>query len=205
MVAFNAEVSDEPGPHRRLHGDGVDAVRAGRARDRGDTDRPTSASRAPPGCDWRGPGSSCWSSSGPGAAAFTRSTFLACVALGVVTASVTMLFMAALDRIPLGTASALEFLGPLGVAVVHGKGSAPSRVAGACGARCRPAHRAVAGHGRPGRRAVCARRGRMLGVLHPADPARRRRGRRHQRPGGLDAGRRCGGHDRRRPQRVRRG
>jgi inner membrane transporter RhtA len=60
----------------------------------------------------------------PRPAAFTRSTFLACVALGVVTASVTMLFMAALDRIPLGTASALEFLGPLGVAVVHGKGSA---------------------------------------------------------------------------------
>lgn len=60
----------------------------------------------------------------PRAAAFTRSTFLACVALGVVTASVTMLFMAALDRIPLGTASALEFLGPLGVAVVHGLGGA---------------------------------------------------------------------------------
>jgi inner membrane transporter RhtA len=60
----------------------------------------------------------------PRAAAFTRSTFLACVVLGVVTASVTMLFMAALDRIPLGTASALEFLGPLGVAVAHGKGRA---------------------------------------------------------------------------------
>jgi inner membrane transporter RhtA len=60
----------------------------------------------------------------PRAAAFTRSTFLTCVTLGVVTASVTMLFMAALDRIPLGTASALEFLGPLGVAVVHGKGRA---------------------------------------------------------------------------------
>ncbi len=60
----------------------------------------------------------------PRAAAFTRSTFLACVALGVVTAAVTMLFMAALDRIPLGTASALEFLGPLGVAVAHGKGRA---------------------------------------------------------------------------------
>lgn len=60
----------------------------------------------------------------PKAAAFTRSTFLACVALGVVTASVTMLFMAALDRIPLGTASAIEFLGPLGVAVMHGKGRA---------------------------------------------------------------------------------
>jgi inner membrane transporter RhtA len=60
----------------------------------------------------------------PRPAAFTKSTFLACVVLGVVTASVTMLFMAALDRIPLGTASALEFLGPLGVAVAHGKGRA---------------------------------------------------------------------------------
>jgi inner membrane transporter RhtA len=58
----------------------------------------------------------------PRRAAFTRSTFLACVALGIVTASITLLFMAALDRIPLGTASALEFLGPLGVAVAQGRG-----------------------------------------------------------------------------------
>src|ERR1700754_184124 len=58
----------------------------------------------------------------PRPSAFTRSSFATCVALGVVTAAVTMLFMAALDRIPLGTASALEFLGPLGVAVAHGKG-----------------------------------------------------------------------------------
>jgi inner membrane transporter RhtA len=60
----------------------------------------------------------------PRPAAFTRSTFWACVVLGIVTAAVTMLFMAALDRIPLGTASALEFLGPLGVAVANGKGRA---------------------------------------------------------------------------------
>jgi inner membrane transporter RhtA len=45
------------------------------------------------------------------------------VALGVVTAAVTMFFMAAVDRIPLGTASALEFLGPLGVAVARGRGA----------------------------------------------------------------------------------
>jgi inner membrane transporter RhtA len=55
---------------------------------------------------------------------FTRSSFLSCVALGTVTAGVTMLFMAAVERLPMGTASALEFLGPLGVAVVrsHGRG-----------------------------------------------------------------------------------
>jgi inner membrane transporter RhtA len=58
----------------------------------------------------------------PKPAAFTRSSFAMCVVLGVVTAAITLLFMAALDRIPLGTASALEFLGPLGVAVAHGKG-----------------------------------------------------------------------------------
>lgn len=53
---------------------------------------------------------------------FTRSTFVTCVVLGVVTAGITLLFMAAIDRIPLGTASALEFLGPLGVAVLVGRG-----------------------------------------------------------------------------------
>src|SRR4051812_30791761 len=53
----------------------------------------------------------------------TRSRPLACVALGVVTASVTMLFIAAIARLPLGTASALEFLGPLGVAVARGRGA----------------------------------------------------------------------------------
>lgn len=58
----------------------------------------------------------------PRRAAFTRSTFLMCLLLGVVTASITLLFMAAIARIPLGTASALEFLGPLGVAVLLGKG-----------------------------------------------------------------------------------
>jgi inner membrane transporter RhtA len=53
---------------------------------------------------------------------FTRSSLLACIALGVVTAAVTMLFMSAIARLPLGTASALEFLGPLGVAVARGRG-----------------------------------------------------------------------------------
>jgi inner membrane transporter RhtA len=52
--------------------------------------------------------------------AFSHSARLTCVALGVTTAGLTMLFMAAVVRLPLGTASALEFLGPLGVAVMRG-------------------------------------------------------------------------------------
>jgi inner membrane transporter RhtA len=46
----------------------------------------------------------------------------ACIPLGVVTAGVTLCFMEAIDRLPLGTASALEFLGPLAVAVGHSRG-----------------------------------------------------------------------------------
>jgi inner membrane transporter RhtA len=52
---------------------------------------------------------------------FGREALLAGVALGVVTAAITLLFMAAIARLPLGTASALEFLGPLGVAVFRGR------------------------------------------------------------------------------------
>lgn len=60
----------------------------------------------------------------PRPSAFTTSSFVACVALGVATAATTMLFMAAVDRLPLGTAAALEFLGPLGVAIARGHGRA---------------------------------------------------------------------------------
>lgn len=56
----------------------------------------------------------------PRPSSFRRSAFLACCGLGVVTAGMTMLFMQAAARLPLGTASALEFLGPLAVAVTRG-------------------------------------------------------------------------------------
>jgi inner membrane transporter RhtA len=58
----------------------------------------------------------------PRPSAFTRSSLAACVALGTVTAGLTILFTEAIARIPLGTASALEFLGPLGVALARGRG-----------------------------------------------------------------------------------
>lgn len=53
----------------------------------------------------------------PRPALMLRRSLLAAVVLGAVTAGMTMLFMAAVQRIPLGTASAVEFLGPLGVAI----------------------------------------------------------------------------------------
>lgn len=53
---------------------------------------------------------------------FSRRGLLGAVALGVVIAGVTMLFLSAVERLPLGTASALEFLGPLGVAVARSRG-----------------------------------------------------------------------------------
>ncbi len=52
---------------------------------------------------------------------FSPSSFRATVLLGVVTSGTALLFMAAIARLPLGTASALEFLGPLGVAVWRGR------------------------------------------------------------------------------------
>src|SRR4051794_22447213 len=55
---------------------------------------------------------------------FSAETLRAGAGLGVVTAGMTLLFMAAVERLPLGTASALEFLGPLGVAVARGRGAA---------------------------------------------------------------------------------
>ncbi|MEE2522259.1 EamA family transporter [Pseudarthrobacter sp. J75] len=51
----------------------------------------------------------------------SRSALLTCILLGFVTAGMTLLFMAAAMRIPLGTASALEFLGPLALAVIKGR------------------------------------------------------------------------------------
>jgi inner membrane transporter RhtA len=59
----------------------------------------------------------------PRPSTFARPVLLASVLLGLVTAGMTFLFMIAAARIPLGTASALEFLGPLTVAIVRGRGN----------------------------------------------------------------------------------
>jgi inner membrane transporter RhtA len=49
----------------------------------------------------------------------TRSDVAAVLALGIATGLVTVAFLSAIELIPLGTAVAIEFLGPLTVAVFH--------------------------------------------------------------------------------------
>jgi inner membrane transporter RhtA len=60
----------------------------------------------------------------PRPSAFSRRGLVASAVLGVVTGAMSLCFMAAVARLPLGTASALEFLGPLGVAIARGRGAA---------------------------------------------------------------------------------
>jgi inner membrane transporter RhtA len=77
-----------------------------------------------------GPGGTAWLRLTMGAAIFLaikrpqlrgvpRHDLLIVLALGVATGLLTTAFLSAVDRIPLGTAVAIEFLGPLGVAVAR--------------------------------------------------------------------------------------
>lgn len=57
---------------------------------------------------------------------FTRRDLAACTLLGAVTAGMMVFFMLAVSRLPLGTASALEFLGPLAISL-YGPGGGRKR------------------------------------------------------------------------------
>jgi inner membrane transporter RhtA len=57
---------------------------------------------------------------------FTRRDLAACAVLGAVSAGMMVFFMQAVTRLPLGTASALEFLGPLAVSL-YGPGGGRKR------------------------------------------------------------------------------
>src|SRR5258707_14931701 len=48
----------------------------------------------------------------------TRQQWFASVGLGIVIAALTLCYFVAISRIPMGPATAIEFLGPLGVALV---------------------------------------------------------------------------------------
>lgn len=54
---------------------------------------------------------------------FSREALATTVLLGIATGGVTLLFMNAIVHLPIGTASALEFIGPLGVAAVRTTGA----------------------------------------------------------------------------------
>jgi inner membrane transporter RhtA len=58
----------------------------------------------------------------PRLATFRRRDLAAALVLGVVSGGMTLTFFEAIDRIPLATAVAIEFLGPLGVAVLRRAG-----------------------------------------------------------------------------------
>ncbi|SKB43770.1 inner membrane transporter RhtA [Arthrobacter sp. 49Tsu3.1M3] len=52
---------------------------------------------------------------------FSRAGLLTCTYLGVTSGAMTLLYMISITRLPLGTATALQFLGPLSVAVVRSR------------------------------------------------------------------------------------
>nr|WP_113904252.1 MULTISPECIES: EamA family transporter [Brevibacterium] len=62
-----------------------------------------------------------WMIARPAIRSLRRKDVPALIALGVVTGFMTTFFLAAVERIPLGTAVAIEFLGPLTVAGLMGK------------------------------------------------------------------------------------
>ena len=62
-----------------------------------------------------------WMVSRPAIRSLHRRDLPALIALGVVTGFMTTFFLAAVERIPLGTAVAIEFLGPLTVAGIMRK------------------------------------------------------------------------------------
>ena len=135
----------------------------------------------------------------PRPSAFTRSGFAAAVALGTVTAGLTILFTEALARIPLGTAAALEFLGPLGVALLRGRGRARGWALLAALGVVLLTNPWQSGLDPAGVAFALAAAG-LLGRLHPADPARGRPGHRPDGARGVDAGGRARRHRRRRSE-----
>ena len=143
---------------------------------------------------WRGCGSppprSCSRSGGGRGARWRGSTAGRCVAWGAVLALMNCCFYLAIDRLPLATVAAIEFLPVVGLAAARRAHAAQRRRAAARGAGRVPAHRDPARGRAAGRRAGVRQR-RAVRALHRARP-----------PGGAGRGRRRA---RRRDARRRRG
>lgn len=77
----------------------------------GPPEQPGSGSAWEPSSSWRSPARPC--------APFRPGAVLPLLGLGITTGLVTIVFLAAIEHIPLGTAVAIEFLGPLTVAAVR--------------------------------------------------------------------------------------
>ena len=118
----------------------------------------------------------------PRPAAHTRTDLRLAAAFGVTLAGMNLAFYEALDRIPLGIAVTLEFVGPLGVAVAASRRALDvawvALAAGGHPAACRFGRR-VGGRRRGG---VGAAGRLLLGRLHPGQRASRARIRRWGRP-----------------------
>ncbi len=103
---------------------------------------------------------------------FTRAQWWPTIALGLVFATMNLSLYTAVDRIGLGLAVTLEFLGPLGVAIGQSRTRPGPAVRG--DRLCRRLGAGVARavqrlpRARPGRAG-----GRLLGRVHPAQPAAR--------------------------------
>ena len=101
----------------------------------------------------------------------SRAQWHTIAAFGMILATMNLTFYAAVERLPLGIAVTIELLGPLGLAAVLSRRAAEFACVGVALAGC-----GAAGRGRrcarPGGHRLRARRRRVLGCLHPGEPAR---------------------------------
>ena len=145
-----------------------------------------------------------WPLTRPALRGRARADLWTAIALGVCAGAQTLAFFAAIDRIPLGVAVAIEFLGPLSVGLAGTRRRLDTLwVAAAAAGVALLTLGPGARRARPARPRACRRLGRRLGRLHRAHQARRRalerargprRRARRGRRADARAGRRHGGH-----------
>ena len=180
--AVQCRSDDEPGPHRRLHGDGLHAVRAAGPGDRRHADR--RHRRRGRGMAAAGVGRHHLAARHRSASRRRRSRGPAssmCVRAGRRHRDDHAAVHGRARQDSAGHRQCTGIPWPARRRSRARKGPAPLRLAGPGRGRRRIAHPTVGRRRRPGRRAVSRSARPCAGPLHPAHPAGRRRGRRHQR------------------------